>query len=140
VSYSIRFFQRARDELDRCCEDYPAFGRELWTWIRRIAAAEAAEDRSASIDIVDVVQEGLEDGGSSWRYSWRKWWEASPLDKIRAAYVVFRKRCPPWRLRLAVDWLLLLERMPFEVHVVYVADHVAKGIIITKFDGLPGQP
>jgi len=140
VSYSIRFFRRARAELDRCCEDYPTFGQEILAWIRRIAAAEEAGDGSASIDIVDVVEEGLKDGGVGWKYAWRKWWEASPLDKIRAAYVAFKKRCPPWQLRLAVDWLLLLERMSFEVHIIYVADHVNKRIIITKFDGLPGQP
>lgn len=140
MAYAIRFKSRARQELDQCCECYgETFRREIWDWLKRIAqAAESANDE-VLLDIASVIEEGLRDAGKSWKHAWREWWSASLPDKVRAAYVVFKKWCPPWQMKLAVEWFTVIGRFDCEIHAYVVVDHVEKRIIIAKFDGLPGQ-
>lgn len=140
MAYGVRFKSRAKEELDEACACYgETFRTDLWSWLNRIAEGVESGDDSVALDIGSVLEEGLCEGGKSWKHSWRKWWSESMVTKIRAAYTVVRKWCPPWELKLAVQWFPVIGQLECEIHAYFIIDHVEKRIIIVKFEGLPGQ-
>lgn len=141
MAYSIRFKRRARTELDECCETYgEAFRNDIWDWLRNIATAAESNDNFDSIDVVELLDEAMEHDEQQWRYALRRGFSAKLPDKIKASFVVVKKRCLPWRLSFAEAWFQVLGRFDCSVGAHFVIDHVNKQVVFVLFDGLPGQP
>ena len=49
--------------------------------------------------------------------SWRRWLDASILEKLKAILVLLRKRCPPWEFRASVQTFLVLDTFLSEINV-----------------------
>lgn len=140
MAYSIGFTERAKRELDECCNTYGETLRtDLWTWLHQLAANSETGDELDSLDVLELMDEASTQDEGQWRYSLRRWWQATLLDKLKAAVVILKKHCPPWQLRFTVRWLTVLGRFNCEVHLHFVVDHVHKRVIFVLFDGLPGQ-
>ncbi|MDA1052998.1 MAG: hypothetical protein O3C40_21300 [Planctomycetota bacterium] len=140
MAYRLCFYKRARRELDECCQTYGDNLRtELWNWLRDIATAADTGSEIGSVDIIDLLDEGLSQDASQWSQALKRWWNATPVEKIKATLVLLRKRCPPWQARFTVRWITVLGQFPCEIHAHYIVDHVNKQVILTLFDGLPGQ-
>jgi hypothetical protein len=140
MAYSMRFTNRAKEELNDCCSTYGETLRtDLWNWLHQLAANSESGNDLDSIDVIEIIDEALTQDEAQWRYSLRRWWRASLLDKVRAATVMLKKRCPPWQLRFTARWFTVLARFDCEVRLHYFVDHVHKHVIFVLFDGLPGQ-
>ena len=141
MAYSIRFKKRARIEFDDCCHIYgEGLRTDLWNWLNQIA--ESADNGSGfdSIDLIELLDEGLQQQPSAWRFALHRWWKSTPVEKIRAFIVVLKKYCPPWELQTTTTWLQLLGRIDCEVQAVFLVDRVKRQVTFVKFEGLPGQP
>ncbi|MEQ8791761.1 MAG: hypothetical protein RIC55_36195 [Pirellulaceae bacterium] len=141
MAYAIRFFRRAREELDDCCGVYgDGLRQKVHEWLQELAEDCSNGNHSGSIDVLKVLEEGLgESAPNDWKFSWKQWWELAGTQRAKALYIALKKRCPPWQPRMSVRWFSVLQRFPAEIHVFFLIDHVENRIIFQKFDGLPGQ-
>lgn len=143
MPYSRKHRESARRELERCREDYPQFAADVDDLVERLAEAAGRANVSISVDLPGAIEGALEVASSSdlgsWKHSARKWLESSTLGKMKALLTAVRKRCPPWEMRVFRATIQFLGVRPWEVAIYYEINHDGEQIIVTKYDGLPGQ-
>jgi hypothetical protein len=143
MPYSVKHRERARGELEECREGYPQFAADVDTLVGRLADAAGRKSVSISIDLSAAIEGVLEAATSSdrgsWKHSAQKWRESSVINKARALLTTMKKRCPPWEIREFRAAIPFLGVRIWEVAIVYEISHGDEQIIVTKYDGLPGQ-
>jgi hypothetical protein len=140
MSYAVRFRRRAKEELDRCCDIYgEELQHDLYKWLEYLGLTAERQEPSDSVDLLELLEEGLEEVETS-QHVWERFRDASFLEKIRAFVFFVRHQQPPWQLRSSVRHFTFLGQCSCEVMVIYEIDHLHRRVIITRFDGLPGQP
>lgn len=139
--YSVRYRESAKRELEECA--VYGLSEPIHNWLAELAIEAERRDYALSFDLRDLL-ESLGDpaarSSGSWRYSLDKWLEADGIKRIGALITVLRKRSPPWELRASNKTLPVLGgAFASEIAIFYEVDHGARGIIVSKFIGLPGQ-
>jgi hypothetical protein len=129
----------ARRELEECRDDYSEFVAEIDEWVLGLAKAAERGDESISLNIETLLDTVISSEADAWKRSARKWLDARTKEKIMALLAVIRKRSAPWQFKVSRASLMFLSHKAWQVHIYYEVDHVKSQIVITKYDGLPGQ-
>jgi len=138
MPYTVRHRIRARIELEKCREDYAQYASDLDSWVARLADAVERKDVAISWDICALLDTVTSADPGAWADAARTWIRASTRAKMRALVAALRKRCPPWEFRMSIAAVPFLG-FPWEVHIYYEVDHTEGQVVITKYDGLPGE-
>lgn len=143
--YRIRFREQAAEEIDLARQYY--FFERVHEWLKELAQEAAAgttsmsgnfEEFLSTLDQLEQLSTGVANG--HWAESFRRFRDATAMERLRALLVVLRQRRAPWQMAIAVTWFSnILETLDAEVHVFYEIDHVNRMIVVNKFTGLPGQ-
>lgn len=142
MRYRIRFRRRAKEELSRAKQYSSQFSHDLDEWLSDIASSVENRSSTQSIDVVDILEKGINASGNPgpWTAAWAKWWQATPIDKVRAVIAFLKTRSPPWELRATAKWFTgILGAFDCEVHAYFEVNHVDGEVIFTQFTGLPGE-
>ncbi|TWT89323.1 hypothetical protein [Neorhodopirellula pilleata] len=143
--YQIKLRSKAASEI-QLAKEYFFFDR-VTHWLKQLAdEAEHGEshmsgDLDEFLHAINEVERSADDFRKGhWTESFRRFRDATVMDRIRMLLVSLRRREPPWRMAVAVTWFTgILDSLDAEVHVFYEIDHLNRLIIINKFTGLPGQ-
>jgi len=120
-----------------------SIGDELQRWQEQLAAEAEAGIDTGSLDMTDVLDELINRGAtilgekaevSSWQLSWERFKEAPLPQKLQALWVVVRRRCPPWELRMAIEGFYLLGAIPYDVVTWYAVDRIKRQVKFLKFE------
>jgi len=140
MPYAIRYRRKAKEELEKCCDTYgEELEQELYLWLGYLAEAAQRKESSGSIDVLELLETGLETVETGGRVAWQRFRQASFLEKVKAFVVFLKNRQPPWQVRSSIRHFTFLGRCSCEVAVFYEVDHIHHQIVLSKFDGLPGQ-
>jgi hypothetical protein len=105
----------------------------------QLGSAVERRDNSISIDLGYLLDVVTNPQPGAWSLSVRKWLRAPVREKVQALFAAIRKRCPPWEMRVSIASFSFLGVNSWEVHVYYEVDHAEGQVIVTRYDGLPGQ-
>lgn len=141
MPYRIRYHRDAKAELQKCRNTYPprVFPARCDSWLRDLADEAESKDWTLSTDLADLLGklDEAEELVRQWPTVWQRFWTASLIAKLKAAYLAITGR-PPYQPRAAVR-VFTVFAVDCEVTVLYLVDHVAQEVIFMAFDGLPMQ-
>lgn len=94
MRYRIRFRRRAKEELSRAKQYSSQFSHDLDEWLSDIASSVENRSSTQSIDVVDILEKGINASGNPgpWTAAWAKWWQATPIDKVRAVIAFLKTK------------------------------------------------
>lgn len=145
MSYRVRFRRSAKAELRSCCEVYTCMVEPLSQWLDELAGDAAGGDHEVSVSIEALLSGLVETGDqspltlSAWQLFRERFTRLGLVGKIKALLVLLRRRRPPWEVRAAVRVFQVLGTFHSEVAVVYEVNHPDRELVVTKWEGLPGQ-
>ena len=56
MAYVVRYKPRAKQQLERCREDYPTFAAAVEAWLRGLAHAAERSDRTIAFELKDFLE------------------------------------------------------------------------------------
>jgi hypothetical protein len=142
MSYNRKFVDKTKEEMEECLNVYGhTFREEVYAWLDRIVGAAEQKDKGSvsTLDFGELLEAAANTKPKNWQLSWKRWLTSPLQEKAKAVWHVIRNRKPPWELRSAARWFVLLGSIPAEIVAFYEVDHLKKIVIFRYFEGLPGQ-
>lgn len=143
MSYKIRYCSSAKKEFKECTEVYPCMRGPLLLWLKELAEEATGKRHELSININDLLSDIVEDeknfSPDSWDLTKERLKKLGIIKKAKSLLVFLRKRRLPWEFRGAIRVFPVLDAFHSEVTIYYEIDHLAKQLIVTQWEGLPGQ-
>jgi hypothetical protein len=142
MAYRIRYHLEVKVELDKLKATYKptSLPRRFDRWLHELAAEAEAREWNLSLDLAALLErlDEAEQTVRHWPTVWQRFWNASFIDKLKAAAVVIAKWRPPYEPRAAVR-VFSVYAEDCEVTVLYLVDHAAKEVVFLAVEGLPMQ-
>ena len=142
MAYRERYHRAVKIEIEKFKSTYSptSLPRRFDRWLHGLAEEAESRKWALSIDLVALLErvEDAEQMVRGWPTVWQRFWNASFVDKLKAAGVIVAQRRPPYESRAAVR-VFSVYAEDCEITVLYLVDHAAREVVFLAVDGLPMQ-
>lgn len=119
----------AKEEREYLCNTYGSdFCRDFEMWIEYLVSS--CNESRVTLDA--EFESLLNEEHPRWGYAWKKFADATALDRIKALKAVIAERRPPWEMRAATSRFFVQNRYWIEIIAIYEINRTNQQVVFSQ--------